>query len=212
MVRTGAKIWTVITVFSLAAAALADGFVYDVLESHASFIPQYDEDIPWEVDGFCDSQINFYAGKVPVTVGDNTGFSAATVTILYEVDSSACYPVSDLIMVLTGGVWDKGRIFWNEVVEDLSGNVLASADGQILGGGYDGGQDGPFTLVETLHFDHPVEAYKVKKSFFLDIDGDTLPTPSIASLGHIEQNAVPEPATITALSCGIIALLRRRKK
>lgn len=207
-----AKFWIVTAVFSFAAAAFSQGFVYNVLESHVSFIPQYDEDIPWEVDGFCDSQINFYAGNVPVTVGDNTGFSAATVTILYEVDSSDCYPVSDLIMVLTGGVWDKGRIFWAEVVEDLNGNVLASADGEILGGGYAGGDDGPFTLVETLHFDHPVEAYKVKKSFFLDIDGDSLPTPSIASLGHIEQNAVPEPATIAMLSCGIFALMRRRKK
>jgi len=207
-----ARAWTVTAVFSFAAAAFAQGFVYDVLESHVSFLPPYDADIPWKVDGFCDSQINFFAGKIPVTVGDNTGFSAATVTILYEVDSSDCYPVSDLILVLTGAVWDKGRVFWTEVVEDLNGNVLATSDGSILGGGYSGGHDGPFTLVHTLNFDHPVEAYKVKKSFFLDIAGDSLPTPSIAALGHIEQNAVPEPATITALSFGILALLRKRKK
>ncbi|HWP30913.1 MAG TPA: PEP-CTERM sorting domain-containing protein [Fimbriimonadales bacterium] len=196
----------------LVTPAISQSFNYNVLESHVSFIPQADADISWTIGGDCDNTITFHAEDVPVTVGDDTKFSAATVTILYEVDSSECYPVEMIQMSLTGTVADQGRILWAEVVEDLNGNVLGTGTGSILGSFYSGGSDGDFSINTSIALSSPVSHYKVKKSFFLDIAGDPPPSDSVAALYHIEQTGVPEPATIASFGIGIALLFKRRKK
>lgn len=196
----------------LVSPAASQSFDYNVLESHVSFIPQADADIAWSIGGDCDNTITFHAEDVPVTVGDDTKFSAATVTILYEVNSSECYPVELIQMSLTGTVADQGRIFWSEVVEDLNGNVLGSGEGSILGSFYSGGSDGDFSITTSIALSSPVTHYKVKKSFFLDIAGDPPPSDSVAALYHIEQTGVPEPATLASLCAGIALFLKRKMK
>lgn len=200
------------TAFLLMGSLTQANFIYNVIISNVAFSPSgQNVAIPWFVSGPFNSQIDFVPGAVPVTVGNNTPHSAATVNIIYEVDSSNAFPVNEIGLVITGAVVEWGRILWTEVVEDVNGVIVGSASGQFLGSSYAGGSDGPFNFSTPVLLSQSLTRYKVKKNFFLGIGPQTLPTTSLASLGIIEQNAVPEPATIAAVSLGLAALAARRK-
>lgn len=163
---------------------------------------------------FIPDGINGKVDFIPVVptfkVGDSTGFSSGVATIIYSVTSVA--PVTGIDLVLQGDVELFGEINWTETAEVGTTN-LGIINGAKKGSSI-GGVDGAFTQLAHLQFSQAVTSFKVKKTFDMDISGQTIPSPSIAGIGLIEQNmtTVPEPTTIVGIGLGISALLARRRK
>jgi hypothetical protein len=153
----------------------------------------------------------------PIGVGDGfwsgNGHAAATVTIIYTVQSDKALTGLDLIF--TGSVLNKAAVSYSELVENWnpnsgSGSIIADTSGVYKGAGV-GGVDGGFNNETFLDFQGGFFSYKVKKTFTLT-DLDSNPAESVASLGLVEQNAVPEPASMGALAMGALGLLARRRR
>ena len=153
----------------------------------------------------------------PIGVGDGfwtgNGHAAATVTIIYTVTSDK--PLTGLDLIFTGSVTGAAEVNYSELVESWSpgggsGSVLASISGTQGGSGV-GGTDGGFTTENFMDFGGSVFSYKVKKTFTL-LDLDNNPAGSAATLNLVEQNAVPEPASMGALAIGALGLLARRRR
>jgi hypothetical protein len=154
----------------------------------------------------------------PVGVGDGfwtgNGHAAATVTIIYTVESDK--PLNGLDLIFTGSATGAAEVGFSELVENWnpnsgSGTIITSTSGAYKGGGLSGGTDGGFSNESFMDFGQSVFSYKVKKTFTL-LDLDNNPASSSATLNLVEQNAVPEPASMGALAIGALGLLARRRK
>ena len=156
--------------------------------------------------------IDFLQNAPAFKVGDSTGFSTGSSTIQYNVSSTIA--ISGLDLILQGDVQRFGRIQWTSTAFSGAGG-LGSMAAAILGSSYSGGADGAFTNIYHLEFAQAVTNFTVLQTFALDINGQSLPSTSVATLGLVENNfypAVPEPASCAVLGIGALALLRRRRK
>jgi hypothetical protein len=207
-----ARLLASLAFFVWGIAQASASILYNVLTSEVAFSPSNTvHPVPYTITGPLNSVIVFETGSVPVIVGDATPNAAATVTIIYEVDARQAFPVSQITATIQGSVVDLGRIQWTEIVETLGGQLVDQVSGSVLGGSYPGGSNGSFIITPVLNISPALTQYRVKKIFTLDIDGAQLPSNSLASLGFVEQHAVPEPATWACLAGGIAWLLRRRR-
>lgn len=127
------------------------------------------------------------------------------IIITYEAQADMNLDFVDInIVSLLGALDGSGRIYFNEVVEDMvNPGVIASYDALILPG------DLPF--FDTIYFDRPSSHIKVKKTFSLFAIDDTDDF-DVAQISLVEQNFVPEPATLLAIGAGLAALAARRRK
>ncbi len=116
--------------------------------------------------------------------------------------------------VVSGFVQGTGRIVWfKKVVDRNTSDVLFSASGVFLGGAYAGGSNGAFSVNTFIPLSRPSSNFTVFETFLLDIAGAGAPGIDTAALLDVEQDWVPEPASLIALATGLGALaLRRRKK
>jgi len=185
---------------------------YDVLDANIAYSNGDTNALNFNTSG---NTITFTSpSAMLVGSGGGAGHNAATVTIIYTITSDKALTGIDLNF--GGQATNLGMVTFNELVENWSqsggsGSVLASTSGHYDGSGFTGGSDNPFANSTTLNFGAPVFSYKVKKTFsLLDLDND--PGNSMASITSVEQTAVPEPASMTALAAGALGLLARRRR
>jgi len=168
------------------------------------------------------SQINgnsiTFTGSSAIGVGDGfftgEGHTAATVTIIYTVTSDDC--INGLDLIFTGQAFNLADVSYSELVKQwdpINGEgpgTLASVSGDYAGAGL-GGSNSAFTNETFLGFNECSNSYLVKKTFTLT-DLDLNPNLSFATIGFVEQAAVPEPASMGALAIGAFGLLARRRR
>ena len=132
--------------------------------------------------------------------------SSAVINISYDVTADKA--INGINLIFTGLTEGNGVIDFSEIVKDGLGGVIASTGDTISG-------SGPFVGEYFIGFAGQ-EKYSVEKTFTLGLGGiQTLGIDqgfSFASVGLIEQNAVPEPATLGAVGVGLFGLLARKRR
>lgn len=149
--------------------------------------------------------LDIFAGNMPMYVASvNSAHTSATVTISYDATSTT--PINEVDLMFSGMTLGLGTIGYSESVFDTSHNLLSTTSGTISG-------NNAFIQNDPLTF-NGVDAFHVEKTFTLNLTGNQpgIPQASLASLGIIQQNAVPEPASLGALAMGAMGLLARRRR
>lgn len=145
----------------------------------------------------------------PTMIVSNGGPSSAVVSISYDVSSSKGLNGVDLIF--DGTTKGTGTIDYSELIKN-GATTLASTSGTV------DGTNGPFLKEDDLKFSGGAQtSYSVTKTFDLSIGNVAAPgifqgNGSSASIGLIEQNAVPEPVTLGAVGVGLFGLLARKRR
>lgn len=150
----------------------------------------------------------------PILVGDGTPFLNGTFSGAYNISPMAGNTnlLTGFNFVIAGIVDGSALIAWQKkVVRNSDNEILYNGSGSFAGSGF-GGTNGVFSVNIPVTLSAPANDVTVYENFLLFV----LPTNPVSTAGLllVEQDWVPEPASMLALSAGLAGLvgLRRRKR
>jgi hypothetical protein len=226
----GLKLFGIALSIAAVSAAFASGWTVSVSTSKGTLfgpsVPAVQTNVPFIINTFGPfnapatvfvntlPQVNFLTAlgnPNPILVGDGTSFTGGTYTAAYTITSTK-EPLIGFNFVVQGFVFDLGQIIWTKKVVDLNtSQVLYNGSGVFSGAGYAGGSNGNVGISAFVPLARPSSNVQVIETFIVHIDGARAPGSSTASLLLVEQDWVPEPASMLVLSAGLTGLLLRQR-
>jgi hypothetical protein len=227
----GLKLFGIALSIAAVSVAFASGWMVNVSTSKGILfgpsVPTTQTDVPFIINTFGPfnapappvfvntlPQVNFLTAignPNPILVGDGTLFTGGTYTAAYTITSTKA-PLIGFNFVVQGYVFGLGQIIWTKKVVDLNtSQVLFNGSGVFSGESYPGGSNGNVGISAFVPLAAPSANVQVIESFIVHVDGAPVPGRDTASLLLVEQDWVPEPASMLALSAGLAGLLLRRR-